>query len=143
MFKIIDIKSKKYLYLPYLQMILEYDEDIVRVARKIKDGESVDEDFVIIKKLLDANMNAKHKLEDSRKVYYDRQESINITSCQINLINACNLKCKYCFAGDGTHHKSGKMTREVAKETIDFIMANSDENAKLALTIIGGGAIFK
>ena len=63
--------------------------------------------------------------------------SKKITSVQINMINACNMRCKYCFADGGNHHKNKVMTKQEAKEIIDFIFRYTSDDL-LSVVIIGG-----
>lgn len=57
---------------------------------------------------------------------------------ELNTINACNLKCKYCFAIDGTHNKKSIMTKSLAMESIDFLFSNAANRKTIYITIIGG-----
>jgi radical SAM additional 4Fe4S-binding domain len=119
----LDIKGKSYTYLPYSQFIFEYNPEI--------------ENSQSIRTILSKERDLKKTLEDTMSKYIFREE-IELQACQVNLIHNCNLSCKYCFAGDGTHNKVGTMKTETAKETIDFILGMMGSNDKLMLTIIGG-----
>lgn len=65
----------------------------------------------------------------------------NIT---LNLTNACNLKCRYCFV----HQKPDFMTLDIAKKGIDFIYLNMQKHKyqikdvstdlKCVITLFGG-----
>lgn len=57
---------------------------------------------------------------------------------EINTINACNLNCRYCFAGDGTHNKNHIMDKKTAKRTVDFLFDNLPSRKDIAITILGG-----
>ena len=40
----------------------------------------------------------------------------------LNIIHACNLRCKYCFADEGEYHgHKGVMSVETAKKAIDYV----------------------
>lgn len=60
-----------------------------------------------------------------------------INSIQINMINACNMRCKYCFADGGSHHKNGVMDEKQAKRVIDYVFEHIEGNL-LSVVIIGG-----
>lgn len=60
-----------------------------------------------------------------------------INSIQINMINACNMRCKYCFADGGSHHKNNVMTKEQAKAVIDYTFEHLNGNM-LSVVVIGG-----
>lgn len=41
--------------------------------------------------------------------------NLDINTIKINMCNCCNLKCKYCFANEGTYnHKSQFISRKLA-----------------------------
>ena len=50
----------------------------------------------------------------------------------LQICHDCNLKCKYCFASEGTYNTSRDyMSEEVAKAAIDFIIENSGDRKSL------------
>ena len=51
----------------------------------------------------------------------------------------CNLKCAYCFAGEGEYHgERGMMTKETARKAIDFLIENSGTRRNLEIDFFGG-----
>lgn len=46
-----------------------------------------------------------------------------IQTLVLNVIQSCNLRCTYCFAGDGSYGDSGKMSFETARNAIDWYVA--------------------
>lgn len=57
----------------------------------------------------------------------------------LHVAHDCNLKCKYCFAGEGEYHgHRGMMSLEVAKKSIDFIIENSKHRKNIEVDFFGG-----
>ena len=58
----------------------------------------------------------------------------------LNVCYDCNLKCKYCFADEGTYHTSSKahMTPEVGKAAVDFLISHSGKRNNLEIDFFGG-----
>ena len=57
----------------------------------------------------------------------------------LNIIHACNLRCKYCFADEGEYngHK-GKMSLETAKKAIDYVVKRSGPRKNIEIDLFGG-----
>jgi uncharacterized protein len=76
----------------------------------------LDKDYA--KKFKEMEIN---KIEDGFPVSQDNVPKIdlNVNTIKINMCNCCNLKCKYCFANEGTYnHKS----QFLSKTTCDNIL---------------------
>ena len=57
----------------------------------------------------------------------------------LHVAHDCNLKCKYCFAGEGEYHGDrGLMSLEVAKKSIDFITEHSKHRKNIEVDFFGG-----
>lgn len=58
-----------------------------------------------------------------------------ITSVMLNVTHACNLRCVYCFV----EKEPQTMTYDVARDTVDFLIANSKENGDTpSINFFGG-----
>lgn len=63
-----------------------------------------------------------------------------ITSAFLVLTESCNLKCKYCWVNQNPRH----MTFEIAKKSVDFLIANSEiEKVIPNITFFGGEPLLK
>jgi len=51
--------------------------------------------------------------------------------------NSCNLNCKYCYLKDRLKENE-LMTWDIAKKSIDFFFAHSEDNDKLEISYFGG-----
>ena len=57
----------------------------------------------------------------------------------LNITHGCNLRCTYCFAGDGKYHgKDEIMSAETAKCAVDFLIGKSGPRRRLEIDFFGG-----
>lgn len=57
----------------------------------------------------------------------------------LHVCHDCNLRCKYCFAKEGTYNTARDyMTEEVARAAIDFLIAKSGTRHNLEIDFFGG-----
>ncbi|MBQ7712824.1 MAG: thioether cross-link-forming SCIFF peptide maturase [Clostridia bacterium] len=57
----------------------------------------------------------------------------------LHVCHDCNLRCKYCFAKEGTYNTARDyMTEEVARAAIDFLIARSGSRHNLEIDFFGG-----
>ncbi|MBR2974984.1 MAG: thioether cross-link-forming SCIFF peptide maturase, partial [Clostridia bacterium] len=66
-------------------------------------------------------------------------KSKEVKALCVHMSHDCNLRCKYCFAGTGAYHgERMHMSLEVAKASIDFLIANSGNRRNLEVDFFGG-----
>ncbi len=69
---------------------------------------------------------------------FEDRETVVKALC-LHIAHDCNLKCKYCFAGEGEYHGDrSMMSLEVGKKAIDFLVANSGNRRNLEIDFFGG-----
>lgn len=57
----------------------------------------------------------------------------------LHMAHDCNLKCKYCFAGQGEFNGPKElMSFEVGKKALDYLIANSKNRRNLEVDFFGG-----
>ncbi len=57
----------------------------------------------------------------------------------LNLAHECNMRCSYCFAGQGTYRgERGLMPLEVAQKAVDLLLEKSGPLRKLEIDFFGG-----
>lgn len=57
----------------------------------------------------------------------------------LHMAHDCNLKCRYCFAGQGDFNgPKGLMSLEVGKKALDYLIANSGNRKNLEVDFFGG-----
>ena len=67
----------------------------------------------------------------SKDIYEDsianiKQRKTVVKALCLHIAHDCNLKCRYCFAGEGEYHgKKAWMSFETGKAALDFLIANS------------------
>ena len=57
----------------------------------------------------------------------------------LHICHDCNLRCEYCFAGQGSYKgRTEYMSFDVAKAAVDFLIANSGNRKILEMDFFGG-----
>jgi len=57
----------------------------------------------------------------------------------LHIAHDCNLRCRYCFAGEGDYHgEKAQMPAEVGKKAIDFVITASGSRRNLEIDFFGG-----
>ncbi|RDV84560.1 thioether cross-link-forming SCIFF peptide maturase [Ammonifex thiophilus] len=51
---------------------------------------------------------------------------------------ACNLRCSYCFAGEGDYGAAGIMPEEVARAAVDFLLESAGPRRAVEIDFFGG-----
>ncbi len=68
-----------------------------------------------------------------------KKRPVVVKALCLHIAHACNLRCKYCFAGDGQYSGDASiMSFEVGKKAIDFLVANSGTRRNLEVDFFGG-----
>lgn len=76
-------------------------------------------------------------VEDRNFSYQGKRTDIKALC--LHICHDCNLKCKYCFASEGTYNTARDyMSEEVAKAAIDFLIENSGDRKSLEVDFFGG-----
>lgn len=77
--------------------------------------------------------------EDDYAQFADRMVSSPLKAMCLHVSHDCNLRCRYCFAGQGSYGGENKvMSREVAKAAIDFLIEKSVGRRNLEVDFFGG-----
>lgn len=129
-YEIFEIMGRRFMFFPTSMMLFESNKNIEEI---IKTGFMSEDDNLTddVKHLVQIEKQTQKCLQQVKPF------SNQINSVQINMINACNMRCKYCFADNGTHHKNNVMTESQAKLIIEYAFQNIKENM-LSVVIIGG-----
>ena len=94
-----------------------------------------------IEEILELKNRGELFAEDEYEPYIHRfteRETVVKAMC-LHIAHACNLGCKYCFAGDGEYHgPTGLMSFEVGKRALDFLVENSGSRHNLEVDFFGG-----
>lgn len=66
-------------------------------------------------------------------------EQAPVKALCLNVAHACNMKCRYCFAGQGDFGaEKGLMSEEVGRRALDFLLQESREVRNLEVDFFGG-----
>lgn len=66
-------------------------------------------------------------------------EKMPVKTLVLHLANECNLRCTYCYAGDGEYGAPQKyMSIETANQAIKFLMENSFGEKSVTIVLFGG-----
>ena len=80
---------------------------------------------------------SKDEHEESVQAFTER-ESVVKAMC-LHIAHACNLSCRYCFAGDGEYYgPCGLMSYETGKQALDYLVEHSGSRRNLEVDFFGG-----
>ncbi len=66
-------------------------------------------------------------------------KDIEFKALCLHMAHTCNLKCKYCFAGDGEYSGGMKlMSLDVAKKAVDLVLKKSGNKKNVEIDFFGG-----
>jgi len=67
-----------------------------------------------------------------------RPAAATIRHVSLFLTQQCNLDCTYCYGHAGTYGSAGRMSREIALRTIDWLLEQSGASKDVYITFFGG-----
>lgn len=68
-----------------------------------------------------------------------KQRQTVVKALCLHIAHACNLSCRYCFAGEGEYRGDRSlMSFEVGKKALDFLVKNSGSRRNLEVDFFGG-----
>ncbi len=119
-------KTKEMLSWAIDQLINKYDKDILLQASK-EISDLIEQDSLYSPDF------TKEELEKSGNYQSDMK------ALCLHMAHDCNLRCAYCFADKGAYGgDKGLMSIEVAKASIDFLLANSGNKRNVEVDFFGG-----
>lgn len=69
---------------------------------------------------------------------FKERETVVKAMC-LHIAHACNLACRYCFAGEGEYFgPCGLMSLETGKQALDYLVAHSGSRRNLEVDFFGG-----
>lgn len=92
-----------------------------------------------IRALTDAGQLFSPDRADEARAHMENRRPVVKALC-LHIAHECNLRCKYCFAGQGNYSESdrGLMPFEVGKNALDFLIENSGTRRNLEVDFFGG-----
>ncbi len=129
MYHILQIKNRKYIYFPFSQSFFFYTEELEKklIGNNVSNCD--------LNKVINNEIHIEKKVLEVLESYNQGEHTIG--SCEINILHACNMNCRYCFASGGDHGKRGGMSKDNIEKIFEFIFQNTSKE-KIGITIVGG-----
>lgn len=139
MFKVIEIKNKRFIFLPNSMGLYKYKQKIMDIVYEIAEGryDENDENHKIVKSLMDCEAESLSRNSIVKKDYFNTKE-IEISGCDLNLLYNCNLRCRYCFVNDYNQNTGGVLSKEEVREILDYVFEHVSSKEQLIITLMGG-----
>lgn len=67
-----------------------------------------------------------------------RPEPPPLENIALFVTQKCNLRCVYCYGGDGSYGSEGEMGQTTARRAVDWLLEQSKQVKKLGIGIFGG-----
>ena len=116
---------------------LSDDEIALKHAGSLLDVEKKDAVEEILELKNAGMLYSEDVYKDSIGSFMER-ETVVKAMC-LHIAHACNLGCKYCFAGKGEYYgPCGLMSFEVGKAALDYLVENSGTRHNLEVDFFGG-----
>lgn len=113
-----------------------------QICEKYKDtGITPDELQELYEELEEMRADGTLFTEDTYKegVIDFKQRQTVVKALCLHIAHACNLSCRYCFAGEGEYRGDRSlMSYETGKKALDFLVANSGSRKNLEVDFFGG-----
>jgi uncharacterized protein len=82
------------------------------------------------------NLPVRNILGITKEAWFDSRV---LNKMSLSLAHDCNMSCKYCFAGGGTYGYRDRMSKDMAKENIDYFFKYASKDAeRYSINFIGG-----
>lgn len=135
--KILEYKGSNYLFISDTASLFEIDENLkgaIDSEKNIFHTENLNNREEVISSLDKAGFLKDSFIEPALLELIEEQDP---TALVLMLSQNCNLRCTYCYAGDGEYSNKGFMSKEVAKKGIDYILENYDKD-RITVILFGG-----
>lgn len=128
------IKISSELYQALHQLMVHDNEDLVKNCIQEYE-ELISEGFLSDKRVKKIEHNTSKYLKD----YQERK----LSGITLQITQNCNLRCSYCIYSEMKNkkqrsHSTKKMSFEMAKKTVDFLLEHSIDNDSVSVGFYGG-----
>ncbi|WP_097004343.1 radical SAM/SPASM domain-containing protein [Lacrimispora amygdalina] len=143
----IEVLGKTFIWLPESMILFQSSdliEDLLEKYNKENEEEILaqypDDKKGYIQKLFQQFSWMDKENQKYKSIIYNSEQvsDIAINSVELNPAYACNLRCRYCFAGDGGHFKNGVMDLKMAEKAVDFLFKEAKDKDTVYIAFIGG-----
>ena len=123
----------------FLLLKNEYETDALPTPKEVEEYESLDDGVKCeARSEIEELKQAGYLFVPKKELHYKGKRT-DIKALCLHICHDCNLKCKYCFASEGTYNtQRDYMSEEVAKKAIDFLIAHSGTRRSLEVDFFGG-----
>lgn len=74
-----------------------------------------------------------------QKLFTSRTTPPVVKALCLHIAHDCNMRCKYCFAGEGNYHgDKAQMPIEIGQKAIDFVIGSSGNRKNIEIDFFGG-----
>jgi uncharacterized protein len=148
-----EANGSRYIFDPETFLVGELDSVSTAIAEALKEGEQTKED---IEKKLISKFNKKAIGEaiaelkqvgvissgvfrTKKRVSRHATVTPEIHSLTFHVANDCNLRCSYCYGSGGSYGEERcLMDWQIARESVDFLVRNSNSRKELSIAFFGG-----
>lgn len=138
---VLDVESGTILELDDLAYDLLGEKDLISpedLNSELKENysdEEILETYNELKSLKDNDLLYSQSLEEIPEF----NKNINVKALCLHVAHDCNLRCSYCFAGQGDFKgERSLMSLETAKKAIDFVIEASKDRTNIEIDFFGG-----
>lgn len=111
------------------------------IAEQLKEQYQTEQIFEAYEEVKELKEQGQLFTEDSYKNYivdFKKRKTVVKALC-LHIAHDCNLACQYCFAEEGEYHgRKARMSFEVGKKALDFLVAHSGNRRNLEVDFFGG-----
>lgn len=126
-FQLLKDDSSFLVYTPNRCSLLDLDEKTYECLEQLQNGSSPEEISSTLGIPLEEINRILDCLGNANVCSYSSRNPREISRITIHVSNACNLRCKYCYASGGDYKmEQGFMSEKTAEEVINFILKNFD-----------------
>lgn len=147
--KIIEQNEKLYLYNIETNGLFQIDDVVVDICNS--EGKEIEEIYELLKhrssreevdgllaSLKEASVIYNKDLSIQKECKSCNDEQVSLSSIILMLVQECNLRCFYCYGGDGEYNDRGRMDTETALKAVDYLFNHSGEEEELNICFFGG-----
>ncbi|WP_315080669.1 Cys-rich peptide radical SAM maturase CcpM [uncultured Clostridium sp.] len=140
-----ETKENYYVYDRNKDKIIKVLQDEYELLTSIDNDNEFEENSRKFKKYTKQGFLCQSTLKRIKNPYEDTIEdrvSNKAGQMVLQLTQCCNLRCSYCFYGEGNYdnrsHSNKKMSFEMAKKGIDYLFEHSKDLHKIRFSFYGG-----
>ncbi|AVQ45786.1 Cys-rich peptide radical SAM maturase CcpM [Clostridium botulinum] len=144
-YKCFEVNKKYYVYDREKNVIFEVNKDDYDLLSIIKSDKVFEQNIDKLEKYIKRGFFKKTKLCEIEHPLTDSIEELIDNRAEqliLQVTQNCNLRCSYCFYGQGNYdnrtHSGKRMTFETAKKGIDYILNHSSNLESIYISFYGG-----